>query len=103
MGRCMTGKTDLTPFAIISAMRMSVLLVTLGVMLHASPQTIALGAKPPDVVSTAQFSGEVSKFLGTELSAHLADVGPAPSHDLFDPAPERVLNVPTSREFSWST
>jgi hypothetical protein len=51
----------------------------------------------------AQFSDEVSNFLGKELSAHLTDVRPAPGHDLFDPPPQRVVGVPTSGEFSWGT
>src|SRR5260370_9219725 len=111
MGRCMTGKTDFTQFWIMRAMRKSILLVALGAALPAPAQTADLDtkptkpAKPPDPVSTVQFSDDVSKFLGQELSAHLADVRPAPGHDLFglDPAPERVLGVPTSGEFSWGT
>ncbi len=107
----MTGRTDHTQLSIIGAMRKSILLVALGAVLPASAQTASLDtkptkpAKPPDLVSTAQFSDDVSKFLGQELSAHLADVRPAPGHDLFglDPAPERVLGVPTSGEFSWGT
>src|SRR5260370_2833830 len=111
MGRCMTGKTDFPQFWIIRAMRKSILLVALGAALPAPAQTADLDtkptkpAKPPDPVSTVQFSDDVSKFLGQELSAHLADVRPAPGHDLFglDPAPERVLGVPTSVAFSWGT
>lgn len=56
-----------------------------------------------ETVSVGQFSDEVRVFLGKELSAHLADVRPAPGHDLFDPPPDRVIGVPTSGEFSWGT
>jgi hypothetical protein len=92
----MTGKAHLTRRSIASA-----LLIGLGV-LPISAQTTDVGATP-DVVSTAQFSDAVSKFLGEELSAHLADVRPVQGHDLFDPPPDRVLGVPTSGEFSWGT
>jgi hypothetical protein len=93
----MTGKAELTRSSIVS-----VLLLALAVS-PISAQTAVAGTASSDAVSTAQFSDEVSKFLGQELSAHLADVRPAPGHDWFDPPPEHVLGVPTSGEFSWGT
>lgn len=66
-------------------------------------QSVASAAKPPTTVSIIEFSGQVSSFLGKELSAHLADVRATPGHDLFDPPPDRVVGVPTTGDFSWGT
>ncbi|HKD13595.1 MAG TPA: hypothetical protein VKE71_03530, partial [Candidatus Angelobacter sp.] len=50
-----------------------------------------------NVVSTQQFSNEVTNFLGRELGAHVSDV-----HSL-DPPQERVLGALTTGDFSWGT
>ena len=48
-------------------------------------------------VSTAALRDEVNDFLDNELSAHLGAI------KTLDPAPDRVLGVPTTGEFSWGT
>jgi hypothetical protein len=50
-----------------------------------------------DVVSTREFSEEVTNFLGREIVAHVADVGS------LNPPQERVLGALTTGEFSWGT
>src|SRR5258708_4564554 len=60
-------------------------------------QTGSSGPKSPDIVSTEQFSGEVTEFLGKELSSHLADVRTP------GVAQERVVGAQTLGEFSWGT
>lgn len=51
----------------------------------------------PDIVSTEQFSQEVTNFLGREIAAHVADV-----HSLTPPQ-DRVLGALTTGDFSWGT
>jgi hypothetical protein len=60
-------------------------------------QSVPPQAKLPDTVSTDQFSGEVTGFLGKELSAHLADV------QALGTPQERVVGALTLGEFSWGT
>lgn len=49
------------------------------------------------VISTEQFSNDVTAFLGREIAAHVADVRS------LDPPQERVLGALTTGEFSWGT
>ncbi|HEV8430643.1 MAG TPA: hypothetical protein VGQ41_22260 [Pyrinomonadaceae bacterium] len=51
----------------------------------------------PNNVSTASLRDEVNTFLGKELAAHLSAI------KSLDPAPDRILGVPTTGEFSWGT
>lgn len=55
------------------------------------------GLGTSDIVSTDQFSGQVTAFLGGEIAAHVADI-----HSL-DPPQERVVGALTTGEFSWGT
>lgn len=62
----------------------------------------------PEVISTEQFSREVTTFLGREIAAHVADVHSLGSAELRSPGKEvppqeRVLGALTTGEFSWGT
>jgi hypothetical protein len=48
-------------------------------------------------VKTSELQSEVETFLEKELTAHLLAINSV------NPAPERVLGVPTTGEFSWGT
>ena len=50
-----------------------------------------------NTVTTSRLREEVNDFLERELTVHLAAI------KTFDPAPDRVLGVPTTGEFSWGT
>lgn len=50
-----------------------------------------------NTIKTAALRDEVNDFLGRELAAHLSAIS------TLNPPPERVLNVPTTGEFSWGT
>ena len=58
-------------------------------------QTAVVSATP--TVATAQLRDEVNVFLEKELAAHLGAI------NTLEPAPDRVLGVPTTGEFSWGT
>src|SRR6266704_2080837 len=60
-------------------------------------QSTSSDAQPTDTISTDQFAGDVTGFLGKELSAHLADVR------TLEPPQERVVGALTVGEFSWGT
>jgi len=100
----MTGKTKLTRFPAPKAL-CGFLLIALGAWsrMWAQPDASLLKAKAPDRVDASQFSGEVTGFLGKELSAHVADLRPAPGHALFEPPQERVVGALTVGDFSWGT
>jgi len=55
------------------------------------------GAVATKSVTTATFNTEVQHFLEQELAAHLGAI------TSINPAPARVLNVPTTGDFSWGT
>src|SRR5215471_11060006 len=48
-------------------------------------------------VKTAEFDIDVQNFLEKELGTHLGAIAS------LSPAPERILGVPTTGEFSWGT
>ncbi len=73
------------------------LLVGLLVPFLLQVQSVSPQAKSPDIVSTDQFAGDVTGFLGRELSAHLADVKTPGSPQ------DRVVGALTLGEFSWGT
>jgi hypothetical protein len=54
-------------------------------------------AASPERVKTIDFGTDVQSFLGRELAAHLGAIASV------NPAPDRVLGVPTTGEFSWGT
>jgi len=96
----MTGKAQLTRLSASKALRSGVVLVALAAM--PLPAQTSVSAAPQQV-SAAQFSNEVSNFLGKELAAHVGDIRATPGHDAFDPPPERVLGALTVGDFSWGT
>jgi hypothetical protein len=49
------------------------------------------------LIKTSDLRSEVNEFLGRELAAHLGAI------KTLSPAPDRVLGVPTTGEFSWGT
>jgi hypothetical protein len=59
------------------------------------PQILA--ANGGKTVNTAELRSEVNNFLSKELAAHLAAI------KTLEPPPDRILNVPTTGEFSWGT
>jgi hypothetical protein len=85
-----------SPHSILKSLRKYSLLVGLLVPLSAA-QAVRPAAQSPDTVSTDQFAGGVTEFLGKELSAHLADVR------TLDPPQERVVGALAAGEFSWGT
>src|SRR5258708_19366931 len=82
---------------ILNPLTKCILLFALVLPLLSHAQSIPPAAKPPDIVSTDQFAGDVTEFLGKELSAHFADVR------ALDPPQERVVGALTVGEFSWGT
>jgi hypothetical protein len=48
-------------------------------------------------VNTAEVRTEINDFLAKELAAHLSAIS------TLEPPPARILNVPTTGEFSWGT
>ena len=64
------------------------------ILLFSMPLAAQQGA---NLVSTQQFSGEVTNFLGREITAHLSDLRS------LEPPPERVVRALTTGEFSWGT
>ena len=67
----------------------------LGTMLLLNSQCISTAAT--DSIKTSDFESEVQTFLEKELAAHLRAITSV------TPAPDRVLGVPTTGEFSWGT
>jgi hypothetical protein len=61
----------------------------------AVPQNAVAAAN--GTINTADFDAEVESFLEKELTAHLLAISS------LTPPPDRVLNVPTTGEFSWGT
>src|SRR5258708_1127323 len=96
-GICQVILMDIhSPRLLSTSLRKCVLFVGLAPFLLQA-QSVPPQAKPPDIVSTDQFSGDVTEFLGKELSAHLADVKtPGVPQD-------RVIGALTLGEFSWGT
>jgi hypothetical protein len=64
-------------------------------VLPSVPLPAQQSAKSPDVISTEEFSTQVTGFLGKELSAHVADIRS------LDPPQERVVGALSVGEFSW--
>ena len=48
-------------------------------------------------VNTVSFNADVESFLEKELGTHLTAIA------TLQPAPDRILGVPTTGEFSWGT
>ena len=54
-------------------------------------------AQPPAEISSEQFAGEVTRFLGKEIAAHMADI------KSLDPPQSTVVGARTGGDFSWGT
>jgi len=80
-----------------SLLRTFALFVSFVVPFLSHAQSLPSVAKLTDTVSTDQFAGDVTAFLGKELAAHLTDVR------ALDPPQERVVGALTVGEFSWGT
>jgi hypothetical protein len=61
------------------------------------PAVASAAPKPPETVSSAQFVTEVTRFLETEMAAHVAAV------QSLDPPQPTVLGVPTKGDFTWGS
>ncbi|HXU80567.1 MAG TPA: hypothetical protein VN914_04180 [Polyangia bacterium] len=70
---------------------------TLALALLYVPALAVAAPKPPETVSSQAFVSEVTRFLGTEMAAHVAAVG------RLDTPPETVLGVPTKGDFTWGS
>src|SRR6185436_7237430 len=70
---------------------------TLALALLYVPALAVAAPKPPETVSSRAFVSEVTRFLGTEMAAHVAAVG------RLDTPPETVLGVPTKGDFTWGS
>lgn len=71
--------------------------VPAGFLLIASLLAGGGAAAVPGLVSTEEFSTEVTGFLEREIAAHVAAVPRT------DPPPESVLGVPTKGDFTWGS
>ena len=61
------------------------------------PAAATAAARAPETVSSQAFVSEVTRFLGTEMAAHVAAVGS------LDTPPPAVLGVPTKGDFTWGS
>jgi hypothetical protein len=87
----------LSRFVIANSTSRFVLSLALVFPLYLAAQQSSSTSQSTDVVSSEQFSSEITAFLGKELAAHVADIRS------FDPPQERVVGVLTTGEFSWGT
>src|SRR5215471_17595365 len=72
---------------------MRVVLLSLGILSLA----VIGGAQTRSLVSTDQFSTEITQFLSSEIAVHIAGV------HTFEPPQDRVLDARNGGEFSWGT
>src|SRR5258706_10236841 len=51
----------------------------------------------PSIIEASSFNREITDFLDKEMSAHLSEI------KSYDPAPDKVFNAGTTREYTWGT